>query len=532
MIKHNPVILGEKSRDELSTQSDVEVSAVKVDDSDYVDFSSALSTTQKSHKIESEKMIDRLMRTTTKDPSKKNPGDQGVEYSDYYSDDEVLQDIAANKIPIQLAESKNLNDRFARQTMNFTSHRSNRIKHLKPYYPDYNTRGRDLRYKDDGVNYLNNFQNYPTNEHFSRLNRNSRLFEADDPFLNYGINYGSSEHQNENFDAPYSANTAEIPEHSRVAEGNNFDSNELNDEVQQPVVETQNPDQFNYWNQYKTPEENLQNLNLDESQTLNVNEPIEPQIQSLNNYQQIETNLPREGNFEQSMINQPLIDNTRIPGTKGENTEIDTPFNYSPLQSYSNQENQQQDQQVAPQNFPVQSRYNLSTVNVPNAMDQPLGKVLEFLGINVDGGNRKQNPSLNENINRQILPYSNTYENGIPEEHFISPSYLKKKPSREQTSFHEDDNTRGLEHQAIRYRSRSKAEEGNFMGQSYRNGIYNNDILARLDDDRDPSHNTNTSTAVHNTKEVASEILSTIMDELEELKEDRSKNNKEEGKIE
>ncbi|KAK1133136.1 hypothetical protein K0M31_014491 [Melipona bicolor] len=156
MIKRNPVTHDENSRDKSSTsKSTVKVTGVKVDENDYIDFSSPMSikSTRKSQKTESlpakqqenGKMIEGLMRTTTKNPSKKNPGDQGVEYSDYYSDDEVLQDIAANKIPMQLVDSKNPNDRFARQAINFTSYRDNQIdRNLQSHYPDYNARRKEL----------------------------------------------------------------------------------------------------------------------------------------------------------------------------------------------------------------------------------------------------------------------------------------------------------------------------------------------------------------------------------------------------
>ncbi|XP_043515964.1 uncharacterized protein DDB_G0287625 [Frieseomelitta varia] len=541
MIKRNPVTHGENSRDKSSTsKSTVKVTGVKVDENDYVDFSTTMSikSTRKSQKTESlpaklqqnGKMVERLMRTTTKDPSKKNSGDQGVEYSDYYSDDEILQDIAANKIPMQLVDLKNPNDRFARQAVNFTSYRDNQIdRNLQSHYPDNNARRKEFRYNDDSVNYLNDFQNYPTIERSSTLNRNSRLFGADDPSLGYATNYKPLEQRSGNPDAPYSANVAAIPEQSQVLEGINnldtFDPNKLNDK-QQPVVEAQNPDRFHYLNQYETSQEHFQSSNSNEPQSLNVNEPGEPQVrqsQNTNNYQQIESNLPREESLNQSAMNQPQIDNAGMPDAKEKDTEVHTQFNYSPLQLYNLKDEQEL------KNFPAQSVYNIPAVKVPNAMDQPLGKILESLGINVNGGlnNVNQNENLNENIN-QVLPYSDTYANGIPMEHFISPGYLKKKQNNEQTNFYEDGNTRGLEYPGIKSRNRNKVREG-YSRQSNKNGIHNDDILSHMDDYKDSSNNTNISIVVHDTKEVANQILDTIMEELEELKEDRSKKNKREG---
>ena len=537
MIKRNPVTRDENSRDESSTsKSTVKVTGVKVDENDYVDFSTTMSikSTRKSHKTESHpaklqgngKMVERLMRTTTKDPWKKNPGDQGVEYSDYYSNDEVLQDIAANKIPMQLVDTKNPNDRFARQAANFTSYRDNRIdRHLQSHYPDYNARRKEFRYNDDnGVNYLNDFQNYPTIERTSTLNRNSRLSGADDSSVGYATNYKPLEHRSGNLDAPYSANVAAIPEQSQVLEANDLDTFDSNKSNEQPVVEAQNSDQFHYLNQYETPQEHFQSSSSNELRSLNVNEPGEvPQFQNTNNYQQIESNLPREESINQSVTNQSQTDNAGMPDDREKDTDVHARFNYSPLQLYNPKDEQEL------KNFPAQSAYNLRSpaVNVPNAMDQPLGKILESLGINVNGGlnDANQNENLNENINRQVLPYSDTYANEMPMEHFISPGYLKKKQNNEQTNFYEDGNTRGLEYPGIKSRNRNKMREG-YSRESNKNGIYNDDILSHMDSGN------NVSIVVHDTKEVANQILDTIMEELEELKEDRSKNNKREGKIE
>ncbi|KAK1133137.1 hypothetical protein K0M31_014492 [Melipona bicolor] len=230
-------------------------------------------------------------------------------------------------------------------------------------------------------------------------------------------------------------------------------------------------------------------------------------------------------------MNQPQVDNAGMPDAKEKDAEVHTQFNYSPHQLYNPKDQQEL------KNFPAQSMYNIPAMNVPNAMDQPLGKILESLGIHVNGGlnNVNRNENLNENINHQVLPYSDTYANGIPMEHFISPSYLKKKQNNEQSNFYEDGNTRGLEYPGIKSRNRNKVREG-YSRQSNKNGIHNNDILSHMDDYmddyKDSSDNTNVSIAVHDTKEVANQILDTIMEELEELKEDQSKKNKREGKIE
>lgn len=51
-----------------------------------------LNKTRNPGKAVRESMLEKVMKTTTKDPYKKNPGDQGMEYSEYYNDDDVLND--------------------------------------------------------------------------------------------------------------------------------------------------------------------------------------------------------------------------------------------------------------------------------------------------------------------------------------------------------------------------------------------------------------------------------------------------------
>lgn len=543
-IKRSPDNVDDRSRENTSiSESRDEVTAVHVEDSDYVDFTSSpnIETTESIFPLdmqnherlhENEKMIERLMRTTTKNPWKKKSGDQGVEYSDYYSDDEVLQD--ANKILPQLIDSRNPYDRLTRQTLNFTSYRDCSRPfdtNLQPYYPDYDTIRRKYRgFKNDNVNSLNNFQNYPTNDRIATLNRNSRVLGPDEATFNYATNYGLLDYRNQNFDTSYPANVpAEVPEDPQVFEGNNvselsnnyetFDPNKSDGGVRQPVVESQNQEQFEYSNnQYEIPGENqFQSLSTNAPQNLNVNGAIEPLIQPqyLNNYQQIDSNPLGGGNFDQSNImNQP--DNMRIPNAD----------NYFPIQFYNNQETQQENRMEDQEknmesSYALQpTYYNRPPVNLPNAMDQPLGKILESLGINVNGGQNKEN--ANENNNRQMLPYSN-------DRTLDMINYIRKKPYEESTGYGDNNNNfRGFEYQSFlskKNRNNMKEEQRRFQNQNQNQNISN----GKENVDRD---HTNITGAVRDTKQVANEILDTIMEELEDLKDDRWKNNKnKEGKV-
>lgn len=541
-IKRSPDNLDDISRENTSiSESRDKVTAVHVDDSDYVDFSSSpnIETTEsifvdmqndeKLRNHESEKMIEHLMQTTTKNPWKKKSGDQGVEYSDYYSDDEVLQDVAANKILPQLIDSRDPYDRLTRQTLNFTSYRDCSRpfdRDLQPYYPDYDTRRTYRGFKNDYVNSLNNFQNYPTNDRIATLNRNSRVLGPDEATFNYATNYGVLDYRNQNYDTSYAAPSvpAEVPEDPQAFEGNNvsdlsnnydtFDPNKSDGGDRQPVIESQNPDQFEYLNnQYEIPGEQFQSLSTNMPQNLNLNGAVEPLIQPqyLNNYQPIDTNS-LGGNFDQTNImNQP--ESMRIPNAD----------NYFPIQFYNNQQETQQDNQLENQeknmeNYALQSTfYNRPSVSLPNAMDQPLGKILESLGININGGQNKE-INMNENNNRQILPYSNDRTLDVI-------NYIRKRPYevyKEESTGYGDNNFRGLEYQSFLSKNRNNMKEDQRQ-------LNQNISFGKENVDHD---HTNITGAVRDTKQVANEILDTIMEELEDLKDDRLKNNKNrEGKV-
>ncbi|XP_023288300.1 uncharacterized protein LOC105695915 isoform X1 [Orussus abietinus] len=76
-----------------------------------------------SRKIqERESMLARLMRTTTKDPAGKSTGDQGVEYSEYYSDNEIFNNPPDRKIHSKLMDpARGSRVRFVRQTLSNVS---------------------------------------------------------------------------------------------------------------------------------------------------------------------------------------------------------------------------------------------------------------------------------------------------------------------------------------------------------------------------------------------------------------------------
>lgn len=465
-----------KSRDRPTTsRSNEKVTRVHVEDDNYVDFSSPLITrpsvsSSKSTKSEgsvklhdSERMIDSLMRTTTRDPLKKSPGDQGIEYSDYYSDDDVLRDMVANKIPMQIVQSMYPNDRFARETPYSRSLR--RIdRNVQAYHRGRPGRRKDFRYPQ--VKRSHRFQRYPKGKRFGGPNQYSQFLRAD--------KYDQSEPR-------CSASTEEVLEQPQISEQdavldviqNNIDDGRMNNEIQQ-----QNPRPLNRFDQYGMPRDNFKSLEPNEGveSRRNSQHPNSPEIQNVENYQPIDTSLQRVENFDENTLNQP-----RISGTTEEDIAAQSQPSFSIGQSY---------------NFPQ---------SYDNAMDQPLGKVLESLGINIstEPSNLNQDENLENNI-------ANSDSLNQPEEHLLSPSYRKEEFKDENRNGDKEDHTRGHVIQS----------EG-----------YENEFLPYTDNSLLPAHNMNISIAVQDTKEIANQILNTIMEELEELKLDHSKNNRRDGMI-
>lgn len=499
-------------------------------------------------------MVERLMRTTTRDPSKKRPGDQGIEYSDYYSEDDVLQDIVANKIPVGVAETRNPNDRFTRQTQNSTSYYNGDLmdRNVQPYYQDYEARGKGSRYTDDTLDY---FQNYPTLEH-TGFNRDPRLLDADDASVGYLPNYSPLDDRKENVDLAYPVSAEEIAGQPQIPE-QSPDVSDVRNSLDVPDLSNANnefqphdPDQFGYLNQYNVPQY-PSNFDAHEPPNLNLNDGREPEMenarssqsrypivedpqfsnkyvvpeaQGLYNYRRAGTNVQHLSDLEQSVINRARVGGLRPSSVNEEDADGHPQSNF-------------RDQSL--DSFPVQLKGNYHdnandspSGNAPNAMDLPLGKVLESLGISVTTESSYSNSkelSFANNVmekNNNPIPVSESLDR--PVEHILSPSYIRKSPKEDLNRVYGGGNVRELDHQALKSRNEnSNLRDGH--ARSIENGLPNDNPL--MDEGNNDAHHMNISLAVHDTKEVASQILDTIMDELEDLKFNPAKNNKREGNV-
>nr|XP_033338349.1 uncharacterized protein LOC117227326 [Megalopta genalis] len=449
-------------------------------------------------------MIERLMKTTTGNPSKEGPGDQGIEYSDYYSEDDVLQDIVANKIPVNAAETTNP-DRFIRQTLNATSYRCN--NQIQPCYQA--ARNRDFSQADYPINSFNGFQQYPTVERRATLSRNTRHRGTDDSSLYYDPSYMPLDDRIEN--SPYAFSTM-VPEWVPGTSGlndnfmvpelrNNFDAADPNlssEEMQRAVAVPPNADQLDFLGRNSKPLDVVDPLTVLQSPNTVAEVPQSShkltafELQNLNNYHR-GTSLQRLNNIDQNVYSQPQLG--AIPTVdEGIGHFESKDYNFLPVQDYNN---------------------NPPAVNVPNAMNQPLGKVLQSLGINVhvdSPASNKENsisPTYRNNgmddANDASLSHFETHDRPVDHD----PTNCDKDDTRQTNDRNGNTNLRGSQ------RRRHLAKKGS----------QSSNLFSLLEGEG----NSNSSDTVHDTKEIASQVLDTIMEELQELKLDGSKNDKKEG---
>ncbi|XP_078035573.1 uncharacterized protein LOC144469320 [Augochlora pura] len=448
-------------------------------------------------------MIERLMKTTTGNPSKEDSGDQGVEYSDYYSEDDVLQDIVANKIPVNVAETTNP-DRFIRQTLNATSYQCR--NQIQPCYQA--ARSRDFRQADYPTNSFNGFQQYPTVERRATLNRNSRLHGTDDSSLYYDPSYMSLDDRIEN--SPYAFSTM-VPEWVPGVPGlndnimvpelrNNFDASDpnlLSEEIQRAVVIPPNADQYNFLDRNSKPLDVVDPPAVLQSPNIVAEVPqlshklTTFELQNLNNYHR-GTSLQHLNNIDQNVYSQPQL---------GEIPTVDESIGHFQSKDY---------------NFlPVQDNNNLPAVNVPNAMNQPLGKVLQSLGINV------HIDSPVSSIENSVSP---TYQNNGVDD--ANDAFLLHSEIHDQPVDHDLTNCDKDDTQQANYKNGNAKLQGNQRRRHLaKKGSQSSNLFSLLEGEG----NSNSSDTVHDTKEIANQVLDTIMEELQDLKLDSSKNDKKEG---
>ncbi|KAG7203304.1 hypothetical protein KM043_010394 [Ampulex compressa] len=565
-IQHNREDFKQIVRNSAPTsRSNDKITIVKVDrkdEGDYVDATSTLNADAPLTKIpastekpyEKESMIERLMRTTTKDPTRRKSDDQGVEYSDYYNDNDVLRDIVANKIQVKFNEPRNPNDRVIRQTINASSSYNNDrlgiyTEPKQPILEDIDKYGANSRYDGSSFGSSGNLQDYPTVLHAPGLDDLGSGGAIQDNTFNNPVDYLPSDKSEDPAAAyPFDGNYQGNPPLGQLEK---FDQATLPG-AQMQNLQFSDPRKENccgrsdsagdfsgyssdsslpgkYGNLYEA--DNAQNIDSLEAKKFRVHEfdgDIDPSVENgkmfrADSEKQPYLNDPRQlQNFNKQSMN------NIYSGRRGNE---ETQFARGVYNEYHNQ--------------PLA----VSPPRIPNAMDQPLSKILESLGINVDGNSGSvdtlSHPDAGQNA---YLPFSTMRNNAQS----VDKLAKKRIPEEADKTFGEGwrkiDGANGLRRSNLQmFRAvetddpvRNRAKEISYSPPEERERQRGDSSPSRtkVKKNNPPEiskevvandRRANITATVNETKEVASQILSRVIDELEELKLDRSKNHRREG---
>ncbi|KAK2576385.1 hypothetical protein KPH14_005732 [Odynerus spinipes] len=543
---------------------------------DYIDMTQSTSskpdTTTISMKTEeTESMVQRLMKTTTKDPNKKNPGDQGIEYSDYYNDVDERDEGRTSK-----EKRKNPRTRSVRQS--FTVSSSRRNYNDNSYAADENAEDdQNSKYLDENTNNLINYSPNSVSPESVQIN------DADDKdSLNYQIGIEQSISSNElkpkkSYDTMMLATGQD--QNSRPGKMNrNFvkgasnsafsqlgqnersqrvlvgQENSVNTDANPMVLQTND-------NQYTLPIEtddrNLyNNYAFGSGQELKVQHPVDDNLNYLNNYDlslqknndkymyPIVNNLPEDpinDQFQLSEVNKNLLANP----TKENIKNIDHRPIYE-LSKYSDK--------IPTPEINKNEENAIELKNPTNVYSEPYEKTFvlpqeqqQFRYVpvykNTDQGNRLLlvNPSnarneardqINEPL-RKISNASSSREHVQPVQQFLDPADLESEKSwmNEDESENQQIIRRGLQKGSSTKSDELPAEREERLRREFtkrrNNGVVRNRYS--VEEDVANSHRANIAATVNETKEVANQILNRIVDELEEIKMDRSKDKNNEG---
>ncbi|KAI4489734.1 hypothetical protein M0804_003916 [Polistes exclamans] len=204
-----------KVRNDIKYKSD-NVTVI-VDVEDYIDLtqSTTLNTEETTIPIkikdkierdnEKKSMIERLMKTTTKDPTKANSGDQGAEYSEYYNDinDEVEEEIETNP------RARSIRQSFTISSPNFQSKQLSSKRMFQNIRPNRNLND-DLYASDENIQEYKTEKDPNLNEinfdanslilHSSGDQYNLPLDTSDQNiYNNYGFNLGQEKNYLNNY---------------------------------------------------------------------------------------------------------------------------------------------------------------------------------------------------------------------------------------------------------------------------------------------------------------------------------------------
>ncbi|KAF7397627.1 hypothetical protein HZH68_008849 [Vespula germanica] len=195
----------------------------------------AITKTNNKTERDNEKrsMIDRLMRTTTKDPLKKNSGDQGAEYAEYYNDiDEFEGEIEKRPRARSVRQSYTISSPYNDNPMRLQKIRSNR--NLNDNFYTYNENFQEYQTEKDPKM---DQENFDTNSLILKSSGDQYTLPLDtdeqNMYNNYGFNLGILQpEQEQNYPNNYGSSLQKSDEKYLYPLSDNTQEDLMNDHFQ------------------------------------------------------------------------------------------------------------------------------------------------------------------------------------------------------------------------------------------------------------------------------------------------------------
>nr|XP_050854725.1 uncharacterized protein LOC127065849 isoform X1 [Vespula vulgaris] len=438
----------------------------------------AITKTNNKTERDNEKrsMIDRLMRTTTKDPLKKNSGDQGAEYAEYYNDiDEFEGEI-----------EKRPRARSVRQSYTISSPYNDNPMYFQPEQLSSNRRLQKIRsnrnLNDNFYTYNENFQEYQTEKDpkmdQENFDTNSLILKSSgdqytlpldtdeqNMYNNYGFNLGILQpEQEQNYPNNYGSSLQKSDEKYLYPLNDNTQEDLMNDHFQLHSEEIPTPQ-----------------INNNEENTLEIKNP---------------TDIYSEP-YEKTFV---------LPSEKQQ-------LHYIPI--YKNKDQRNHLYLVNPSQIQT-GIYNQNsvdtTMDINNNLYNPVVDILPKKNV--------------QPVERFLTPVYLDREE----------KWNKKNESKDAMTLNQQMTRRGLQKGVKNMKNKSNVHKQSLIakkkGESKKefierkNGIRNRNSV---EEDVANRHHVNIAVAVNETKEVADQILNRIVDELEEIKMDHTTDKNNEG---
>lgn len=438
------------------------------------------STNDKSERDDGkESMIGRLMKTTTKDPTKKNSGDQGAEYAEYYNDiDEFDEEMEKRPRARSIRQSYTMSSPYNRNPLYTRQKQLSSIRKLRKIRTDRN-------FNDNFYGYNDNFQEYQT-EKYPKMDRenfdtNSLIrkssgdqytlpLDTDDKnvYNNYEFNLGtlrSGQEQN------YPNNYGSLAQKNDEKYLRPQEDNPMNDQFQLHSEE------------FFTPQiDNNEDNAIESKNPTNIyEEPYEKTFV-----------LPSE---QQQLRYIPVYDNN----DQGNHLYPANPFKTQTGLSNENNVDTSMDTNKDSMNEPLQKVIDIS----PRKHVQPVERFLNPVYFDSEENSDKKDESKDAATSNQQMARRG-FQKGV------------KKSMSDKSNVYE---------RAPIAKGNDRLEE-EFVGS--KNGVRNRNSV---EEDVANVHHVNIAVTVNETKEVADQILNRIVDELEEIKMDHSTDKNNEGNI-